>query len=110
MSPMLPPQFADLERFAPRWSLPSEAERWERRHSSSMEEMRALYDAVFGRYDDALAYCDQFELDQLPGEARNLLYLLLSFVMVSFPVEVWNGPRIPDSGDASLERVGSPAV
>jgi hypothetical protein len=28
--------------------------------------------------------------------------------MVSFPVEVWNRPRIPDVGDASLERVVSP--
>jgi len=30
--------------------------------------------------------------------------------MVSFPVEVWNGPRIPDTGHATLERAISPAV
>ena len=30
--------------------------------------------------------------------------------MVSFPVEVWNGPRIPDVGDANLERVASPIL
>jgi hypothetical protein len=45
----------------------------------------------------------------LPADARNLLYLLFSFVMVSFPVEVWSAPRIPDVGDAALERVVSPA-
>jgi hypothetical protein len=107
---MLPAEFAELERFAPRWSLATEPERWERRCSSSIDEMRDLYDAVFARYDEALAYCDRFPLDRLPDEARNLLHLLFSFVMVSFPVEVWNGPRIPDAGDATLERVGSPRV
>lgn len=107
---LLPAEFDDLERFAPRWSLPTEGERWAQRHASSMEEMQELYEAVFARYDDATAYCDRFGLDQLPEEARNLLFLLFSFVMVSFPVEVWNGPRIPDAGDATLTRTGSPGV
>jgi hypothetical protein len=70
--------------------------------------MRELYDAMFPRVEAALAYCDRFPLDDLPEEARNLLYLVFSFVMVSFPVEVWDGPRIPDVGDANLERVASP--
>ncbi len=105
---LLPEEFADLERFAARWSLATEPERWARRHSSSIDEMRDLYEAMFPRLPDVLAYCDRFPLDDLPGEARNLLHLALSFVMVSFPVEVWKGPRIPDVGDATLERVVSP--
>jgi hypothetical protein len=28
--------------------------------------------------------------------------------MVSFPVEVWSRPRIPDTGDAYLDRVIEP--
>jgi hypothetical protein len=105
---MLPADFADLEPFAERWCLPTEAERWRARHASTIEEMRDLYEAVFPRFDTAIAYCDQFSLDDLPEDARNLLHLVFSFVMVSFPVEVWNKPRIPDVGDAALDRVVSP--
>jgi hypothetical protein len=104
----LPDEFADLEPLALRWCLPTEAERWAQRHASPIEEMQSLYEAVFPRFDAMLAYCDRFPLDQLPEDARNLLHLAFSFVMVSFPVEVWNRPRIPDVGDAALERVVSP--
>lgn len=106
----LPPDFADLEPFAERWCLATEPERWARRHSSSIDEMRDLYQAVFPRVADAVAYCDRYPVGDLPEDARNLLRLVLSFVMVSFPVEVWNGPRIPDVGNATLERVVSPPV
>ncbi len=107
---LLPSEFADLERFAERWCLASEPERWARRHSSSIEEMRDLYETMSPRLEAALGYCDRFPLDDLPAEARNLMHLALSFVMVSFPVEVWNGPRIPDIGHATLERVASPHI
>ena len=105
---MLPPEFGDLEPFALRWCLPSEGERWAERHASTIADMREFYEAVFPRYDAAVAYCDRFPLHDLPPDARDLLYLLFSFVMVSFPVEVWGGPRIPDVGEATLERVVSP--
>jgi hypothetical protein len=104
----LPDEFADLQQFVPRWSLPTEGERWAQRHASSIEDMQELYQAMFPRLKAVLAYCDRFPLDNLPEEARNLLYLVFSFVMVSFPVEVWSAPRIPDVGDATLARVVSP--
>jgi hypothetical protein len=107
---LLPPEFADLERFAARWALPTEPERWAQRHASSIEEMRDLYETMFPRVDAALDHCDRFPLDDLPGDARTLLHLVLSFVLVSFAVEVWEGPRIPDVGDATLERVVEPTI
>ena len=106
----LPVEFADLEPFAQKWSLRTEGERWAARHSSSIGEMRELYEAMFPRVDAAVAYCDRFPLGDLPEDGRNLLCLVLSFVMVSFPVEVWDGPRIPDVGEAALERVVSPII
>jgi hypothetical protein len=106
---LLPSEFADLEPYAPRWSLATEPERWDRRHASTIGEMQELYAAMFPRVEAALAYCDRFPLDELPPDARNLLHLVFSFVMVSFPVEVWNDARIPDVGDAALHRVVSPA-
>jgi hypothetical protein len=105
---VLPPQFADLEQFAERWCLVTEHERYAQRMASDMDEMQSLYDAMSARADEAMTYCDQFPLDEMPDDARNLLYLLFSMVMVSFPVECWGQPRVPDSGAAYLNLVLEP--
>ena len=70
---------------------------------SSMDEMQAFYDAFFPRAEEAIAYCDQFPLDDMPDDAERLLQLLYSLVMVSFPVEAWRQPHVPDSGAAYLD-------
>jgi hypothetical protein len=105
---LLPDQFADLEPFAADWVLPTERERFAKRMSSSMDQMQAFYDAAFSRTEAALKYLDQFELDDLPEQAQNLLYLLYSLVMVSFPVEVWKQPHVPDAGAAYLDLIDEP--
>jgi hypothetical protein len=74
-----------------------------------MAEMKAFYEATFPRVREALAHCDRAPLDAMPDDSRALLQLVHSFVMVSFPVEVWGRPHLPDTGDASLERVIEPA-
>ena len=33
-----------------------------------------------------------------------------SLVMVSFPVEVWKQPRVPDSGAACIELIKEPVI
>ena len=107
--PSLPAEFKDLEAYA-EWSLATEAERYAKRLSSSMDEMQAFYDAAFPRLEDALAYLDQFPYPDLPDDAKNLLNLLYSLVNASFPVEVWRQPRVPDSGAASMDVIVEPAV
>ena len=107
MTAMLPTEFADLEQFAD-WCLPSEPERYAKRLASSMAEMQAFYDAITDRAEEALSYCDKFPLDDMPDDAQHLLHLLYSLVMVSFPVEAWRQPRIPDSGAAYLDLVIEP--
>ena len=105
---LLPPQFSDLEPFAETWCLPTERERFAKRVSSSMDEIQALYDACFPRAEDAIAYCEKFPLDDMSDDAQRLLQLLYSLVMVSFPVEAWRQPVIPDSGAAYLDLVIEP--
>lgn len=105
---LLPDEFADLERFAADWVLPTERERYAKRLSSSMVEMQAFYDATFPRAEAAIKYVNQFDLDKLPEQARNLLLLLYSLVMVSFPVEVWKQPHVPDAGATYLDLVEEP--
>jgi hypothetical protein len=105
----LPADFADLEPYA-NWALATEPERYAKRLASSMEEMQAFYDAAFARLEDAIAHCDSFPWDELPGDARTLLHLMQSLVMVSFPVEVWKQARVPDSGAAYLDLIVEPVV
>ena len=99
---MLPTAFSELEEFAPTWCLATESERWRRRHESTMAELQEFYDAVFPRADAALDYLDRFPLDALPDDALHLLQLLYALVIVSFAVEDWRQPRIPDTGAAEL--------
>jgi hypothetical protein len=104
----LPPEFAEVEPFAATWCLGSESERYARRLASSMDEMQDFYDAFFPRLNEAIDYCDRFALDDLPAEARRLLELVYSLVMVAMPVEIWRQPRPVDSAAATLERVVEP--
>jgi len=100
---LLPREFSDLEPFAKTWCLAGEPERYAKRLASTMEEMQSFYDAIFPRAEDAIVYLEKFPLDNLPEDARRLLQLLYSLVMVSFPVEIWRQPYIPDTGTASFE-------
>ena len=105
----LPAEFASLEPFSD-WILVTERERYAKRLASSMAEMQAFYDAAFPRMDAALDYLDQFTLDALPDDAKHLLWLYCALITVSFPVEAWRQPRVPDSGAASIDEVVSPAI
>ncbi|MYR06768.1 hypothetical protein GTV32_10840 [Gordonia sp. SID5947] len=107
--PKLPAEFADLEKFSD-WCLATEAERYAKRLDSTMDEMQELYDAAMPRLEDACAFGDKFPLDDLPEDVRSLIHLMQSLVMVSFPVEVWKQPRVPDSGAAWAELVVEPVV
>ena len=105
---MLPTEFADLEPFAAKWNLPTEHERYATRLASSMDEMQAFYDACFPRAEAAIAYLDQFPLDELPDDALNLMRVLYSLISVSFAVEAWRQPYVPVSGAAYLDLVLEP--
>ncbi|WP_273733825.1 hypothetical protein [Mycolicibacterium septicum] len=107
MSTRLPAEFADLELFSD-WCLASEPQRYTKRLASSMTEMQAFYDAITPRAEEAISYCDKFSLDDLPEDVLNLMHLLYSMVTVSFPVECWKQPRVPDSGATSLDCVVEP--
>ena len=109
MASTLPPEFADLERFAD-WAVPTERARYAKRISSSMGELQAFYDAAFSRIDDALAYLDQFSVEGSPDDAKHLLWLYCGLMTASFPVEVWRQPRVPDSGASSFDAIVEPAV
>jgi hypothetical protein len=106
---LLPTEFADLEAFSD-WCLEFERERYAKRLATSMHEMQSFYDGVFPRLEAIIEYLDRFDLNALPEDASHLLWLSYSLVNVSFPVEVWRQPRVPDSGAASMDVIVEPAV
>ena len=100
---LLPPEFADLEPLVEDWCLDSEPERYAKRLSSTMDEIQAFYDAVMPRAEAAMQYLEKLPLDDLPEDAQRLLKLLYSLILMSFPVEIWKQPYIPDTGTAQFE-------
>ncbi|CUU56292.1 hypothetical protein Ga0074812_107176 [Parafrankia irregularis] len=105
----LPSEFSALEPYLA-WDLATEPERYAKRLASTMDEMQEFYDAAFPLLEDAITFCDKFPLDDLSEEARTVMHLMQSLVMVSFPVEVWKQPRVPDSGAAYLDVIVEPVV
>ena len=106
--PLLPEQFSDLEPFAAEWCLATEPERQEKRLATSIQDIAAFYDATTPRLEEAMSWLDQYALNALPPEALNLMYLVFSLCTVSFAVECWHQPRIPDIGSVRLDLVSGP--
>lgn len=104
----LPADFAALEPFAD-WALPSEADRYAKRLASTMDELQAFYDAAFPLLESGTDYLKQVELAGISPEDQHLLWLFSALVTVSFPIEVWRQPRVPDSGASSIDVVVEPA-
>lgn len=100
--PTFPEAFADLEPFAD-WALPSEYDRYAKRIDSTQDELQAFYDAAFPRLQESTDYLQSVSLDGISDEDQNLLWLFCSLVTVSFPVEVWRQPKVPESGASSFD-------
>jgi len=107
---LLPEGFEDLEPYVADWSKPTRAERYETRLSKTIDELVEFYDAIAPRAEEAIDYLDRFALDELPADATRLMQLLYSMILVSYAVNIFKQPRIPDSGAAFFDMVAEPAV
>jgi hypothetical protein len=107
---VLPEAFADLEPWVEDWAKPTRAERYATRLSKSYGELAEFYDAAAARAEEAIAYLDGFDLNDLPDDAGRLMRLMYSLILVSYAVNIFRQPRIPDSGSAFFEMVAEPAV
>jgi len=107
--PILPIAFSNLEPFAD-WALPAEDDRYAKRLASTMDELQTFYDAAFSHLEAATEHLRTVRLDGISEEDKRLLWLFASLVTVSFPVEVWRQPRVPDSGSSSFDAIIEPAI
>jgi hypothetical protein len=72
-----------------------------------MDQMQAFYDAITPRTEEALAYCDKLR-PRCPARRCAESDASAVFLTVSFPVECWKQPRVPDTGATSLDCVVEP--
>jgi hypothetical protein len=107
-SAILPDEFSDLERFAAKWCLETEAERYELRLATDMDELQEFYDAALPRGEAAQAYLDSFELNDLPEQELNLLRLMFALITIVFPVEAFRQAKVPDTGSTYLTKTIDP--
>ena len=106
----LPDGFTELEPYVADWAKATRKERYDARLSKSFEELTAFYDAVAPRAEDALEHLNGLDLQDLPEDATRLLHILYSFALVSYAVNIFKQPKIPDSGAAFFDMVHEPAI
>lgn len=109
-TPTLPEAFRDLEPFVDQWAKETRQERYDTRMALSIEELDEFYDAIAPHAEAAIEYLNGFDLDELPEPETRLMRMMYSLVMVSYPVNVFRQPRIPDSGAAFFDTVQEPEV
>ena len=92
----LPAMFSGLESFLD-WGLETEAERTHKRQTSEMTEIQAFYDAILPEMKDIIAYLNQFSLETMPSDARQLMSMTLSLAEIAPAVELFGQPREDDT-------------
>ena len=101
---MLPQGFASLEPLVADWVLADTRARIEKRRTSTIEQIRAFYDAMLPMADGALDYLRDFTLGALPPEGERLLKLMLSLAEIAPAIEWYNAPEVYDGFDLTRLR------
>ena len=94
----MPDGFEDLAPWLD-WALEPERARTAKKVGSSMEELRALYDAMMPRMEEIIAYLDSVPSDDRPAPAHRLYLLTLSLVEVSNLVEIYKRREVIEACD-----------
>lgn len=96
----LPERFSDLSRFVATWALPTEKQRHQKRLNSTLDEVRAFYDAMFPRMDEVMGYLKGIPAanrQTLPAQDRTLFNLALAFMDASHPIALrWRRVDVDD--------------
>jgi hypothetical protein len=96
--PQLPPQFKQLDGFLD-WALASERERSAKRHRSSMNELRAFYDAMVSCLDEILKVLAHYQEDDAPSEVQRLFLMTLSLAEIAPAIENFGQVDVVDGYD-----------
>lgn len=94
---MLPAGFEKLVPYLNYWDVPSTTERWERRATLPMADIRQFYDDMLMHGDAAMDVIAEYPLNDMPEEVARLARLMLAFMSAAVAVEVVGAPRDPYS-------------
>jgi hypothetical protein len=101
---LLPEEFVVLEDLAASWIFETEEERYTKRLVSSMDELQAFYDLALPLGAQARKHLDQFDIDDLPEKELNLIRLMFALITITFPVEAFRQPKVPDTGTTYMTK------
>jgi hypothetical protein len=107
---LLPPQFADLERFAQDWDLPGTNARYAKRLASRMEVMSSFFEAMMDRVEAVKAYLDSKSFGDYSDQDRRLARLMFAVGVVGPAVEIFRQPAVPDSAASAFVVVQEPEL
>jgi len=102
---VLPAEFADLGRFVPEWTLPTERARNAFRTRQPYTRLQDYYDALMPRLDAITEYLNPLPLHALPRDAANLLELALMLMEVSPAVEYYQRADVPEAVDYAKYQI-----
>lgn len=91
----LPAAFAELQPFVAHWARATTNERVAARSTLPLKEIRAFYDAIVPRLDEAINYIDGIGLNALTPEAETLTRLVLGAGQASIAIEIHGAPIKP---------------
>ena len=93
----LPPQFADLEVFCPKWVLATEQERYITRIRAPYAELVEMYEKMTPRLPAIIEHLNNFPLENMPENETKLMYLTFSLMEAAHAVELWKQPDLPEA-------------
>jgi hypothetical protein len=94
----LPPEFADLDHYVDSWALNSEQDRFERRISSRLEDVKAFNDAMFERIDAVICYLNTQPLHSPEPQVVCLMNIAKAYMETSHPVDLlWKTTDLADA-------------
>ena len=94
----LPEGFADLAPWLG-WALEPERARTAKRVASSMEDIRAFYDAALPRLEAMIRHLEDFRDGEMPPPEHRLYLIALSLVEVANLVELYKRPEAIEACD-----------
>ena len=98
MEQELPAQFAELQRYVAAWALPTEKERFHKRISTPLAEVRRFNDDMHARIHDVIAWLDRFPLNSPEPQVATLMHLARAYMETSHPVDLdWETTDLADA-------------
>jgi hypothetical protein len=92
------PSLAGLETYLETWgNLPTTEDRLEKRLTSTIEELRAFYDAMIPNLEAIIEYLNSIPLSGLKGEDLKLANAVLATCEIDNAVNKWHEP-VADAG------------